>query len=113
MSDELSKLNFDQDYDEVLSSDDAKRWKLERPDHLEAWAKMSSEQAPNEIFQARLLWTSYPSPDPPSLKFRDIETGQLNLPTAWPEIRGFRPDSLDACVNYSLEGFVLHPEWKN
>src|SRR5260370_42639156 len=31
---------------------------------------------------------------------------------AWPVVTGFRPTSLDACVNYSQEGFALHPEWR-
>ncbi|MCL4552494.1 MAG: hypothetical protein M1305_02915, partial [Candidatus Marsarchaeota archaeon] len=32
---------------------------------------------------------------------------------AWPRVRGFRPPSLDACVNYTIEGFNLHAEWRN
>ena len=72
---------------------------------------MSPAQAPGEVFQARLLWTVYPG-QPPSLKFRDPATGRLDLPTAWPIVRGFRPQSLDACVNWCLEGFGLHPEWR-
>jgi hypothetical protein len=64
-----------------------------------------------EVFQARLLWTEYPG-QPPSLKFRDPATGRLDLPTAWPIVRGFRPASLDACVSWCAEGFNLHPEWR-
>jgi len=33
--------------------------------------------------------------------------------TAWPEMPGYRPNVFDACVNWSVEGFVAHPEWKN
>jgi hypothetical protein len=81
------------------------------PRDLEVLAMMSPESAPTERFQARLLWTRYPD-DPPSLKFRDPSTGRLDLPQAWPIVRGFRPQSLDACVNWCSEGFALHPEWK-
>ena len=72
---------------------------------------MSSAEVPQEAFQARLLWSLYPD-EPPSLKFRDPETGRLDLPRAWPNARGFRPASLDACVNWCLEGMSLHPEWR-
>ncbi len=54
----------------------------------------------------------YPD-QPPSLKFRDPATKRLDLPTAWPQVRGFRPNSLDACVSWCEEGFNLHPEWTN
>jgi hypothetical protein len=111
MADDLSKLNFLDDYEEVTGASDTGRWKLERPGDLEVFAIMSPAGSPNEPFQARLLWTTYPD-DPPSLKFRDPATGRLDLPQAWPVVRGFRPQSLDACVNWCLEGFALHPEWK-
>lgn len=115
MADELSLLNFKQDYEEVLTCDDARRWKLEMPGDLEVHACMSSVKAPQEVFQARLLWITYPQ-EPPSLKFRDIDKSRLDLPSAWPELvgsRAFRPGSLDTCVNWTVEGFNLHPEWKN
>lgn len=112
MDHEISALNLAEDYAKVLNTSDATRWKLERPQLLEVWITMSPAAQPQEIFQARLLWTSYPD-DPPSLKFRDRETGRLDLPQAWPKVRGFRPPSLDACVNYCSEGFALHPEWKS
>jgi len=54
---------------------------------------------------------SYPG-EPPSFKFRDLATGRLDVITAWPEISGYRPGNYDACVNWSAEGFVAHPEWK-
>ncbi|MBZ5658803.1 MAG: hypothetical protein LAO08_00200 [Acidobacteriia bacterium] len=111
MSDELSKLNLKDDFEEAMSVSDATRWALEMPGDLEVLATMSPASAPNERFQARLLWAKY-SDEPPSLKFRDPATGRLDLPQAWPIARGFRPQSLDACVNWCLEGFILHPEWK-
>jgi hypothetical protein len=111
MSDELSKLNLKDDFEEAMSASGATRWALEMPGDLEVLATMSPSSAPNERFQARLQWAKYPD-EPPSLKFRDPATGRLDLPQAWPIARGFRPQSLDACVNWCLEGFTLHPEWK-
>ncbi len=111
--DELSRLNLDEDYEKVLGCPDAQRWTLKRADDaLEVWATMWSSGCPEEKFQARLLWAEYPQ-QPPSLKFRDPASGRLDLPSAWPQVRGFRPTSFDACVNWCLEGFGLHPEWKN
>lgn len=111
MSDELSRLNLQDDFEEATGVSDASRWTLEMPGDFEMLATMSPASAPNERFQARLLWVKYPD-EPPSLKFRDPGTGRLNLPQAWPTARGFRPQSLDACVNWCFEGFALHPEWK-
>src|SRR5258708_26572078 len=107
----LSALNLDDDFKEVLTVHDAARWVLERPGPLEVWVKLFSASSPSQIFQARLLWQLYPD-EPPSLKFRDPSTGRLDVPGAWPQARGFRPGSLDACVNWTLEGMNLHPEGK-
>jgi hypothetical protein len=112
VSDDLSKLNLKDDFEEASGTPDAARWKLEMPGDLEVWATISPASVAAEKFQARLLWGRYPD-DPPSLKFRDPATGRLDLPQAWPVARGFRPQSLDACVNWCAEGFNLHPEWRN
>ena len=112
MSDDLSELNFRQDLQEALQAEDATRWKVEQAGPLEIYVSLSPASAPSEIFQARLLWRVYPG-EPPSLKFRDPATGRLDLASAWPVVRGFRPQSFDACVNYCTEGFNLHPEWRN
>lgn len=112
MVDELSELNFTQDLEEVLRIDDAQRWKIEKVGVLEVYVGIYSIKAPEDGFQVRLFWNVYPS-ESPSLKFRDPQSGRLDLPTAWPMVRGFRPASLDACVNWCIEGFSLHPEWKN
>lgn len=112
MDQQLSELNFQEDFDEVLACPDVQKWKLEKPGPLEIWVLMASARKEPEFFQARLLWTDYPG-QPPSLKFRDPETGRLDLPKAWPIVRGFRPNNLDACVNWCAEGFNLHPEWRN
>lgn len=112
MPDEIAALNLGDDLREALACADAARWKLESPSPLEVWVSMSPASNPEEVFQARLLWTQYPE-SPPSLKFRDPATGRLDLPSAWPNVRGFRPTSLDACVNWCAEGFNLHPEWRS
>jgi hypothetical protein len=111
MSDDFSKLNLKDDFEEASSTTDASRWELKMPGDLEVVATMMPAAAPTERFQARLLWNQYPD-EPPSLKFCDPATGRLDLPQAWPVIRGFRPQSLDACVNWCSEGFALHPEWR-
>lgn len=109
---ELSELNLTDDYERVVALLEAKRWALEKPASLEVWATLAPTSAPDEGFQARLLWSQYPE-EAPSLKFRDPATGRLDVTSAWPKIRGFRPTSFDACVNWCAEGFGLHPEWRN
>jgi len=66
MSDELSKLNLRDDFDEITGVSGASRWTLEMPGDLEVLAMMSPASAPTERFQARLLWIRYP--DDPHLK---------------------------------------------
>jgi hypothetical protein len=110
MNQTLSELNLREDFERVLTLPEASRWKLEMPAPLEVWATMYSAGAPDDLFQARLLWTIYPD-RAPSLKFRDPATGRLDQPSAWPVLPGFRPSSLDACVNWCIEGLALHPEW--
>ena len=112
MNDELSHLNLRDDFAEAGDAPEASRWELEMPSDLEVLVTLSPAPDLNEKFQARLLWTRYPD-CPPSLKFRDPKTGRFDMPQAWPVVRGFRPQSLDACVNWCAEGFALHPEWKN
>jgi hypothetical protein len=111
MSDDLSKLNLKDDFEEALEAAEAARWKLTMPTDLEVVLTLSPASTPQEVFEARLLWDKYPD-EAPSLKFRDPQTGRLDLPQAWPLVRGFRPQTLDACVNWCKEGFGLHPEWK-
>lgn len=112
MGSDFHDLLLQEDLGKLRSLPEADRWKLEKAGTLELWASMSPAGDETEVFQARLLWSLYPD-EPPSLKFRDPETGSLGLPTAWPKLRGFRPESLDTCVSWTLEGFALHPEWKN
>ena len=106
----LDELNFESDFEAVLIHPLARRCVVERGGSLEAFVKLSSSKALEDFYQARLAWTGYPG-QPASLKFRDPATGRLDMATAWPNCRGFRPQSLDACVNWCAEGFALHPEW--
>jgi len=112
VSDDLSRLNLRDDYAEAGEAAEAGRWQLELPSDLEVLVTLSPAREPVEKFQARLLWTRYPD-CPPSLKFRDPKTGRLDVRQAWPIARGFRAQSLDACVNWCAEGFGIHPEWRN
>jgi hypothetical protein len=112
MADELSLLNLADDFVEATACPEASRWNLRGGTGLEVRATMGSAKVPGELFEMRLLWTAYPG-EPPSLKFVDPGTGRIDVPTAWPAVRGFRPTSLDACVNWCAEGFALHPEWRN
>jgi hypothetical protein len=111
MSDELSTLNLKDDFEEASSTIDASRWVLNMPGDLEVTAIMCPGKFLTEQFRASLRWSKYPD-EPPSLKFCDLATGRIDIPQSWPIIRGFRPQSLDACVNWCLEGFALHPEWR-
>jgi len=108
----VSELNLDDDFAEALVVPDAARWALVRSNPLEVVATIHPEQSPEERFEARLSWDRYPE-DPPSLKFRDRATARLDVTSAWPKVRGFRPGSLDTCVNWTVEGFKLHSEWAN
>lgn len=110
MADEFSELSFDQDLQEASTAEDAQRWKIEKIAPLCALVTISSQKAPEDFYYARLLWCKYPD-EAPSLKFQDKTTGRYDVPQAWPEMRGFRPTSVDACVNWTKEGFALHPEW--
>ncbi len=111
MIDDVSALNLSDDLAEARALEDAARWELVTSGPGEVLVTVSPE-GHEDSFQARLFWDhGYPQ-HPPSLKFRDPATGRLDMPSAWPRVRGFRPASLDACVNWCAEGFSLHPEWK-
>lgn len=112
MIDDISGFNLSDDLGEVHALDDAKRWKLEAGVAGEVLVTLSPEGV-EETFQARVFWQDRYPQDAPSLKFRDPATGRLDMPSAWPRVRGFRPASLDACVNWCSEGLAIHPEWKN
>lgn len=106
----LSDMCLAEDFAKVQVLAEASRWDL-RLDGLAVAVVLFSLSDPSERYKAILRWTEYPG-QVPSLKFADIASGRIDLPQAWPIVRGFRPSSLDACVNWCAEGFALHPEWR-
>jgi len=104
-------LAFEEDLVATEATEDVAQWKIERGKSQEVFVTMRSIMDPDNRYQARLAWIRY-ADDAPSLKFQNAATGSLTDATAWPIVRGFRPTTFDACVNYSAEGFVLHPEWQ-
>ncbi|MES2522550.1 MAG: hypothetical protein V4617_07635 [Gemmatimonadota bacterium] len=87
----------------------ADTWSAALVDHLEVQVTFTPAGHPDEHFEARLVWDRYPDA-PPSVLFRDPATGRLDVATAWPVGGPFRP-MVGLCVNYTREGFRLHPEW--
>jgi len=108
---ELSSMLLAADLAEARTVADAEHWETTLGAATEVIVTVSPASHPDHRYLARLYWNRYPD-EPPSLKFKDPATGRLDLPSAWPVVRGFRPTSLDACVNWCHEGFVIHPEWK-
>jgi hypothetical protein len=102
---------FRDDFDAIAQCEDASRWSLVLAGPLEVWATLAPATATNELFQARLEWARYPD-EPPSVLFRDPDTGRLDVPNAWPTGGPVRPMT-GLCVSYTREGFALHPEWRN
>ena len=109
---EFDKACFDQDLQEVLTSEGAKRWTLKKTAELEVTVALASQKAPTESFIARLRWRRYPD-GLPSLKFLDAVGGTEDNKHAWPTGQGMRPDSFDTCMHWTAEGHALHPDWKN
>jgi hypothetical protein len=105
-------IAFEDDLRGVEAAEDSARWRLERGARQEVFVTVASAVDTGNTYQARLAWRGYPH-DAPSVKFRNPVNGSLAEPTAWPVVRGFRPGNLDCCVNWSEEGFVAHPEWRN
>jgi hypothetical protein len=102
------------DFDALPAIDDrepADTWSAALVGPLEVWATFTPAQYATERFQARLAWDRYPD-QPPSVLFRDPTSGRLDVPSAWPLGGPFRP-MIGLCVNYTREGFALHPEWVN
>ncbi len=105
-------IAFEDDLQDAETVADAARWRLDRGGRQEVFVTLGSAADAGNTYQARLAWRNYPN-DAPSVKFRNPANGSLSEPTAWPVVRGFRPGNLDCCVNWSEEGFVAHPEWRN
>ena len=90
---------FEDDLQEVEALEEAGRWKFEHGANQEVIVTLGSVTDSGNSYQARLAWQNYPN-DAPSFKFRNPQTKSLSDPAAWPLVRGFRPGSLDACVNW-------------
>ena len=108
----LDDLCFAADLEEVLLTEEAMSWEIMRDGKLGIQAFARPRRDLNERYLARLQWDRYPK-NPPSLKFLDPENSSASNPRAWPQCAGFRPASLDTCVNWTHEGHALHPEWCN
>lgn len=111
MADEFSKLNFADDLAEVKTAEDAARWLIDQRGDLEVWVTLLP-RGHDEKYLACLLWLVYPGTEPPSVKFAEAASGRLDVASAWPRARGFRPSSFDICATWTLEGVTIHPEWK-
>jgi hypothetical protein len=113
-SESFEELAFKADFKglpKAKNREPADTWSAELVGALEVVVSMSPALQPNETFFARLLWDHYPD-NPPSVLFRDPETGRHDVPQAWPTGGPFRPGNC-LCVNFTREGFAMHPEWVN
>lgn len=91
--------------------DEVDRWSASLVSTLEVSVKLSPASHPDELFYSRLIWGQYPDA-PPSLVFFDPVSGRTDVARAWPTGGPFRPVT-GLCVNYTREGFAMHPEWVN
>ncbi|MGQ0815837.1 MAG: hypothetical protein ACT4O1_15510 [Gemmatimonadota bacterium] len=85
------------------------RWSASQMGRREVHVRLSPIGHAEEFFYARLVWEKYPDAAP-SVLFFDHETGRTDVARAWPTGGPFRPMT-GLCVNYTREGFALHPEW--
>jgi hypothetical protein len=74
------------------------------------WAELHPAAEPQEVYTARIGWSSYPGAAP-SIRFAPSVGGTLGDPHAWPVAPGYRPTQLDVCKPFTAEGFALHPDW--
>lgn len=93
----------------VTDREPADTWSAELVRALEVWVTFTPSNHTTERFCARLAWDRFPD-HAPSVLFRDPATGRLDVPDAWPTGGPFRPMA-GLCVNYTREGFAMHPEW--
>lgn len=114
-----SRLNLDEDEDEVAAFLVANGGGLERDDRLPDgegdaavyWLTMRPRSHPGERYYVRVEWDSYPY-QPPSIKFADGIRGSLAVTRAWPVMTGYRAGNFDICRPMCREGYAAHPEWK-
>jgi hypothetical protein len=75
------------------------------------WLVLRPVSAVGERFYVRVVWTAYPD-SPPSVRFHDGVGGAAGSMCAWPVIPGYRTGSWDICKPFTLEGYAVHPEWR-
>jgi hypothetical protein len=104
---------FSEELANLQGSPESLRWALLRdPDHpLGILLTLHPKREPRELYKARIRWGDYFAPF--SLKFLNLETGSDTDTRAWPRCHGFRPGNLDACIPWTSEGHITHPEWKS
>lgn len=112
MSDSVSALNLGEDLERVRTAPESTRWELARKGPLEVWVTVWPISRPDEKFTAKLAWTEYPS-QPPSVKFVDPASGRTDVRSAWPLFPNVRLNEQDICQSWTLEGYNVHPEWRN
>jgi hypothetical protein len=110
--DSFEALALREDFEGLPSGSDrepADTWSAALVGPLEVHVTFRPATRPTDAFCARLVWGRYPD-QAPSVVFIDPVTGRSDVPQAWPTGGPFRP-VIGLCVNYTREGFGLHPEW--
>lgn len=112
MATDLERSLFEQEFRDVSLLPEAVRWKIERDKDvpLGVYVLVHPISHRDHAYLARIRWADYFAPF--SLKFVNLETRADGEPMAWPRCYGFRPSSLDACLPWTAEGLLLHPEWR-
>lgn len=101
---------FAEDLAEVLGEPTSPAWAVAHTGDLEVKVTIIPPKEPKESYLARLLWSTYPD-GKPSLKFLDGADGRDDNSKAWPVGNGMRAATRDSCMQWTLEGQGLHPEW--
>jgi len=108
----FDELALKADFDALPSDGDRSpgdRWSARLVGPREVHVDLVPVTQQGELFRARLFWDQYPDAAP-SIVFCDVASGRSDVPRAWPTGGPFRPMT-GLCVNYTREGFALHPEW--
>lgn len=109
MNRRLAELCLDDDFPEAQRVAVEAHWKITRPESTTIEVEIASD-VDGQRYYLRFVWPDYPD-QPPSISCFDPITGEIEVPSAWPNCDGFRPGSWDICLPLSREGFALHPEW--
>lgn len=107
---DYEKTCFAEDLAEIFGEAAPPGWTVEHTGDLEVTATITPLAEPKETYFARLRWGTYPD-GKPSLKLLDGAKGPDDNAKAWPVGNGMRPATRDSCMQWTLEGQGLHPEW--